>query len=171
MTCPNQKDAVCVAGTSGQLRVQKQIPSGSTRYETLGFGAASPLSSLAFASALELERVEPGLEHEAAIIFGAKANANPRSFDPSINSLRRPGGMWTNPTRPPYRLGNSAGSGTHTCSSPRQAPRPRDVTQPMASWHPSLASGGIGAHMPVMQPRRHRSPSACAPAPSDQPAL
>lgn len=114
---------------------------------------------------------EPGLEHEAAIIFGAKANANPRSFDPSINSLRRPGGMWAYPTRPPYRLGNRAGSGTHTCSSPRQAPRPRDVTQPMASWHPSLASGGIGAHMPVMQPRRHRSPSACAPAPSDRPAL
>jgi hypothetical protein len=160
---------VSVAGTSGQLRVQKQIPSGSTRYETLGFGAGK--SSLAFASALELERMEPGLEHEATIIFGAKANANPRSFDPSINSLRRPGGMWAYPTRPPYRLGNRAGSGTHTCSSPRQAPRSRDVTQPMASWHPSLASGGIGAHMPVMQPRRHRSPSACAPAPSDRPAL
>lgn len=132
-----------VAGTSGQLRVQKQIPSGSTRYETLGFGAASPLSSLAFASALELERVEPGLEHEAAIIFGAKANANPRSFHPSINSLRRPGGMWTNPTRPPYRLGNSAGSGTHTCSSPRQAPRPRDSV----TAHGVVASfTGLGRH-------------------------
>lgn len=86
---------------------------------------------------------EPGLEHEAAIIFGAKANANPRSFDPSINSLRRPGGMWTNPTRPPYRLGNSAGSGTHTCSSPRQAPRPRDSV----TAHGVVASfTGLGRH-------------------------